>query len=119
MERFVGWTPTSLPPSGCRVVLTKRGKLKRKVGRRRATVHCYDCLFLLLLSVTGKRTKCGRVSIRSPVDWLRPLSCCWLAVPLLSVSSPLTHVAPSTGGTFACVLLSFRNGEADNDSLYH
>ena len=31
-------------------------------------------------------------------------------------SSPLLF---SAGGTFACVLLSFRNGEADNDSLYH
>ena len=92
---------------------------KRQAEEEGWKKESYDCLFLLLLSVTGKRTKCGRVSIRSPVDWLRPLSCCWLAVLLLSVSSPLTHVAPSTGGTFACVLLSFRNGEADNDSLYH
>ena len=31
-------------------------------------------------------------------------------------SFPLLFCA---GGTFACVLLSFQNGEADNDSPYH
>lgn len=75
----------------------KKRNMKWKVGRRRATVRCSDCLFLLSLSVTGKRTKCGRVSIRSPVGWLQPLRCCRLAVPLPSVSSSLTPVAPSTG----------------------